>query len=138
MRSTRDLVTSIAFSTLLSMVFCAICACCKAYSAHGIFSGMLSSAEFLVGDSPDDSPEMADIFSFQNQAQSLRGFPFFSCSFCYLYTPSFFLFCRVGSGRAVYGLMRVIRFWILDTGRVNNLWHFFYILIYYLLIIIFV
>lgn len=134
MRSTRDLVTSIAFSTLLSMVFCAICACCKAYSAHGIFSGMLSSAEFLVGDSPDDSPEMADIFSFQNQAQSLRGFPFFSCSFCYLYLSFYF----VGSARAVYGLMRVIRFWILDTGRVNNLWHFFYILIYNLLITILV
>lgn len=134
MRSTRDLVTSIAFSTLLSMVFCAICACCKAYSAQGIFSGMLSSAEFLVGDSPDDSPEMADIFSFQNQAQSLRGFPFFSCSFCYLYLSFYF----VGSARAVYGLMRVIRFWILDTGRVNNLWHFFYILIYNLLITILV
>lgn len=84
MRSTRDLVTSIAFSRLLSMVFCAICACCKAYSAHGKFSVMLSPVGALVGNSPDDSPAISGIFSSQNQAPRFSRFSVV-LSLCFLF-----------------------------------------------------
>lgn len=105
MRSTRDLVASIAFSTVLSIVFCAICACCKANSVHGIFSGELvvfSSVGFPVGNSPEDSPAITDIFSFY-RVQSFGGFLFFP------YISFSFKSGRDGS------LMRVNCWWVGST-----------------------